>query len=109
MAKYYGEIGFIETVETTPGVWSEVVGHKDNYYGDTIELNSRWGSADKRNDDLEISNRISILGDPYAFENFAHIKYAAWMGAKWKVTAVSVEYPRLVLTLGGVYKNEEST
>jgi len=25
------------------------------------------------------------------------------MGAKWKITNVEVQYPRLILTIGGVY------
>ena len=50
-----------------------------------------------------ISNEITILADAYAFQNYQNIRYAEVMGARWKVNYVEVQYPRLRLTLGGVY------
>lgn len=106
MAKFYGKIGFIETKETAPGVWTEVSEERE-YYGDVITYSSRWAASDKENDDLELSNSISILADPYAFNNFSSMRYVEFMGTKWKVQSVSVEYPRLTIQIGGVY-NEDS-
>lgn len=104
MAKWYGEIGYGETVETSPSVWTEQITTKLNYYGDVISNNRRLQtSSDKVNDDIAITNQISILADPYAYENFHAMRYATFMGTKWKITSVDVEYPRLILTLGGVY------
>ena len=102
MAKFYGKIGFAEQVETKPGVWTpkETV---RTYYGDLIRNTRRLEGSDKVNDDINISNEISIVADPYANQNFHLIKYVEFMGAKWKVTNVDVQYPRLLLTLGGVY------
>lgn len=105
MAKYYGKIGYSVTQETVPGVWEESVTER-SYYGDLIKNARRYQSADKVNDDLSISNEISILADPYAYENFHAMKYVEFMGAKWKVTNVEVQYPRLILTAGGVYNGE---
>ena len=35
MAKFYGVIGYAETLETSPGVWTEQITER-NYYGDLI-------------------------------------------------------------------------
>lgn len=106
MAKFYGKIGYIETKETSPGVWTEVSTERD-YFGDVINRSSRWQSSqDKQNDDLQITNQISIVADPYALNNFSSMRYIEWMGALWKINSVSVEYPRLTLEIGGVYNED---
>lgn len=102
MAKFYGAIGFVDLVETAPGVYSEeTVEH--NYYGDLIRNSRRLQSTDQVNDDINISNEVSIVADPYARENFHKMRYAVFMGAKWKISNIEVQHPRLILTLGGVY------
>ena len=107
MAKWYGEIGFAETVETKPGVWVEQI-TKRNYYGDVTRDSRRLQTADKLNDNINISNQISIISDPYANENFHSMRYALYMGTRWKITDIEVQYPRLNLTLGGVWNGESS-
>ena len=102
MAKWFGKIGYATTAETAPGVWEESITVRE-YYGDIIRNSRRLQSGDKVNDDLNISNQLSIVSDPYGNENFHAMRYAEFMGAKWKVTDVEVQYPRLLLTLGGVY------
>lgn len=105
MAKFYGKIGYITTEETKPGVWNETVVEK-NCYGDLVRNIRRWESANKVNDDLNINNEVSIVADPYARNNFHSMKYIEFMGAKWKVTSVEVQYPRLILSIGGVYNGD---
>ncbi len=102
MAKWFGKIGYAETVETNPGVWKEQITTRD-YYGDLTRNTRRLQSADKVNDDLNISNELSIVSDPYAINNFHSMRYAEFMGAKWKISNIEVSYPRLILTLGGLY------
>ena len=102
MAKFYGVIGYAETVETTPGVWEEQILER-TYYGDLIRNTRRLDAKNRLNDDINIANEISILADPYANENFHAMRYIEFMGAKWKITNVEVRYPRLILTAGGVY------
>lgn len=104
MAKFYGQIGFVQTVENPPesGIWEQQVTER-NYYGDVNKAVRRWESAQKVNDDINVSNEISILSDPYVTQNITWIKYVLWNGAKWKVSSVEVQYPRLILSLGGVY------
>lgn len=105
MSKYYGTIGYAETTETAPDVWQDVVVERD-YFGDVIKDTRKWVGTEHLNDNLNISNRISILADPYAYNNFHSIKYATFMGTKWKVSHVEVSYPRLILDLGGVYNEQ---
>ena len=103
MAKWFGKIGFnVGTQETGPSGYTEDIQERQ-YYGDVIRNSRRLQTTDKVNDDLEISNELSIVADPYAMENFHMMRYAEFMGAKWKIESVEVQYPRLVLTLGGVY------
>ena len=33
------------------------------------------------------------------------MRYVEFMGAKWKISSVEVQYPRLILTVGGVYND----
>lgn len=102
MAKWYGKIGFGVTDEIESGVWDEIITER-NYYGDVIRNNRRLQTADKINDDINVGNEISIIADPYAIQHFYAMKYAEFMGAKWKITNVDVQYPRLILSLGGLY------
>jgi hypothetical protein len=104
MAKFFGKIGFAETVETAPGsgVWIEQITERD-YYGDLGRNTRRLQSSEGLNDDINISNELSIVSDPFARENFHSMRYVEFMGAKWKVSTVEVQYPRLILTLGGLY------
>lgn len=102
MAKFYGAIGFAEPVEGAPGAWKEKITER-SYYGELVRNTRRLQSTDNVNDDINISNEISIVADPYANQNFHMIRYAWFMGTRWKVTNAEVKYPRLILTLGGVY------
>lgn len=105
MAKFYGKIGYANTVETKPGVYEEQIVER-SYYGDLIRNTRRLQSADQVNDDINISNEISIVADPYATNNFHTMRYAVFMGTKWKISNIEVSYPRLILTLGGVYNGQ---
>jgi hypothetical protein len=102
MAKWFGTIGYAALVETSPGVWEEQIEERA-YYGDVIRNSRRLQSTEHLNDDINVSNEISIIADPYAINNFHSMRYVEFMGAKWKVSNVDVQYPRLKLTLGGLY------
>lgn len=106
MAKFYGKIGYIDSVESEPGYWEEKPVERE-YYGDITRNTSRYQNGGQVNEDIVINNILSIVADPYANENFRHMRYVEWMGAKWKISNVEVQYPRLLLTLGGVYHEYE--
>ena len=96
MAKFYGVIGYAVTEETKPGVWAEKIIER-MYYGDLTRNTRRLQSAEQLNDNINVAN-----------ENFHSMRYVEFMGAKWKVTSVEVQYPRLILTMGGVYNGEQA-
>ena len=104
MSKWFGKIGYADAVETSPGVWEEQITVRE-YYGDLTRNTRRLQTADKVNDDININNELRIVSDPYAMDHFHSMRYAEFMGAKWKITNVEVQYPRLILTLGGLYTN----
>ena len=105
MAKFYGVVGYVDTQETAPGVYTEVATAR-KYYGDVLKNVKRYVSSEYLNDNLTVNNSISIMADAYAYDNFFAIRYVNWMGANWKVTDVEVQRPRLILSLGEVYNGK---
>ena len=107
MAKYYGKIGYAESRMTALDVYEDTITER-SYTGEILQNIRRWETGEHLNDDLNVSNRISIIADPYAYQHLGSIKYVTWMNIKWKVKSVEVQEPhRLVLTIGGIY-NEQS-
>ena len=102
MAKFYGSVGYAVMMEKAPGVWVERI-KEYIYYGDLTRNTRRLQSSETLNEDINVANEISIVADPFAYQNFHLMRYVAFMGTKWKVTNVEVHYPRLILTIGGVY------
>lgn len=102
MAKFYGKIGYIKTVEIEPGVWQEQSIERD-YYGDIVRNTSRYQQSTNINDNIDLNNTFSIISDPFASENFQHMRYIVYMDTKWKISNVEVQYPRLLISTGGVY------
>lgn len=102
--RYYGKIGYFDTVETKPGLFEQELIFR-TYKGDVLR-NTKRNQLNSVNDDITISNSISIVADPYARDHFFQIKCVEWQGALWEVTSVDVQFPRLVLELGGVYHED---
>lgn len=102
MAKFQGIIGYIETQETSPGVYQPVITERP-YKGDVIRNIQKWEEVEQRNANFTINNRFTIVADAYAYENFPNIRYIQWMGTKWAVNSIEVQRPRLILTVRGVY------
>jgi len=100
--RFHGVIGYGGTVETAPGVWDDVITEL-NYRGDVVRNTRRYSEGESVNDDLSVSNSISVVADDYALNHFFEIRYVRWAGTLWKVLTVEVERPRLILRLGGVY------
>ena len=109
MAKFCGVIGYGSTTKTSPGVFKELIVEK-TVYGDLIKNSRRLITSEKINDDVSVNNQISIIADPYAKQNFHSIKYVKFLDTawKWKVIDVEVQYPRLILTLGGEYNGQQA-
>ena len=107
MARFYGAIGFMETVETRKGVYVEKITER-NYFGEVTRDTYKFQTAnEQKNDNLNISNDFSIVSDKYAMSNIPGIRYVTYMGAKWKVNNVEVKFPRLILHVSDIYNGEE--
>lgn len=107
--KFHGIIGFWkEDIEVSPGVYKPGIIEKI-YVGDVYRDIRKFQNSDTQNDIFTVNNRISILGDFYAHENWPSIRYVNWNGIKWKVNSVEVNYPRLTLEIGGVYNDTNTT
>lgn len=102
MTKFCGKIGFINSEETSPGVWTPVVTEK-SYTGDIVRNNVRWDQSQNLNDDLNITQSISVVADSFLYDNIGIMAYVLWMGTKWKISSIEIERPRVTLNIGGVY------
>lgn len=101
--RYYGKIGYSVSVETAADVYKDVI--QEYYYsGDVVRNYLRDQEKQSSTvDDISLSNQFSIVADPFAYSHFSSIKYLEWLGQKWKVTGVEIAYPRLLLTIGGLW------
>ena len=102
MTRFYGKVGFVETVETDTGVFSE----KETirfYRGDLNREGRRWDNSSTVNDEFVITNYISIIADAFAYENFSAMRWVEWLGKKWKINSAEVNSPRITLTIAGLY------
>lgn len=102
MTRYYGELGYADLVETSPGVWEEVFTERP-YFGDVTRMSRLLRESQGVNDNVVISNTISVVADAYAYEHIHALRYARMEGAKWRIQTVEVHRPRLILYLGEVY------
>lgn len=108
MGKYYGKVGFAVPTEPSSGVIVEKIFGRE-YFGDVIKFGRRLQTGGSLNDNLVITNTISVYADPYITDNIEAIRCAEYMGKMWKVDSIDVDYPRITLTLGGIYNGTPST
>ena len=102
MNRWYGKVGYIETVEIEPGIWEEKETIR-SYYGELVRNSSKFRVSGDVNDDKDVSVELSIVADPYSSLHFHAIRYVEFGGTKWKVNTVEPKRPRLILSLGGEY------
>lgn len=102
MAKWYGNIGFASFVEIAPGIRPETITERP-YFGDVIRNTRSLQGSGEINDNVVVNNQISVVADPYATDHIYDMRYVEWLGSHWKVSSVDVQYPRLILSLGGLY------
>ena len=102
MSRFFGTVGFAQITESEPGLCVEKIIER-KYSGDLLQMSRLLQSTEHINDDMTLSVEISIVGDEFALNNFGLIRYVALGGVKWKVSKVNPQFPRLILTVGGVY------
>lgn len=104
MTKWHGIIGFNMTIEDPEGsgIWRSHITEK-HYSGQQESLRKKWETSSHVNDDININCQLSVIADPFLYQNIGFARYAEIMGTKWKITEIENQYPRMNLTLGGVY------
>lgn len=102
MAKYAGKVGFAEQVESSPGVWTDKIVER-KMRGDVIGSSSSFRPGESTNEDITLGHRLSLMGNPYAYENFTGLRYITYLGVKWRITGVEIQKPRIIVTVGGTY------
>ena len=112
MAKWAGIIGFAQQKEqiiddVPSGVWVEEIIQR-KYSGDLIKNKIVTQNSNAINDSMNISNQISLIADPYALKNFTTMRYLTFMGSKWKIRDVDVEFPRIILTIGDMFNETKN-
>lgn len=108
MSKYSGLIGYSVTSETSRGIWESTIVEKV-YYGDVMSLRNVVFGRETISGNTEIRNQISIIADPYAINNFQNARYITWHGSKWSISSIEVQYPRLIIQIGGIYNENTSS
>lgn len=112
MAKFCGKIGYAETVEVEPGIWDTKKIVERECCGDLIKNLSKHEPSGDVNDDINIANEVNIVADPYATEHVFAMRYIKFdipqIGGAWKISSADVSYPKIILTLGGVYNGEQA-
>lgn len=102
MAKFSGKIGYAIQVESKPGVWTNQIVEK-SYRGDFVLKQQRWETTEAVNNNLTLDNSVSIIADPYAYTNLGFMKYIIIGGKKWKISSLTINRPRIVIQIGGIY------
>lgn len=108
MARFSGKIGYVTHEETSPGVWTESIVERQ-YYGDLTRHSRRWESGDSVNDNIVFSQDISIVADPYLYDNANNMRYVTFRGIKWRITKFEIDYPRVRITTGEEYHGDQTT
>lgn len=103
MAKFHDVIGYADaTTEKAAGVFTDDI-VEYSYYGDVVRDSRQLDGSQTVNADLTVGVSISIVADEYAVEHIFAMRYVKWAGSLWVVSDVTVQRPRLILRLGGVY------
>lgn len=104
MAKFSGKIGFVVTNETpeNSGIYLPTTVER-KYFGDILTHRTRYEPGEGTNSDIQLNTEISVVADSFAERNLGFMRYVTLHGTKWAITAARITYPRINLTIGGVY------
>lgn len=107
MRRFVGKVGYAANVNRGAGIYVEEFTARV-YMGDVIRNEVQVSNGEKINDDISTGTSISIVADGFALNHFKTIRYAEWAGETFKVEGVTLNHPRLVLRLGGVYNGPKA-
>lgn len=102
MARFHGLIGFVQTKETSPGVFveDEIARY---YFGDVKRYGYRWDHGYGINDHPVVTNYIEIIADDFSIKNVGYMRWIEWNGVKWSINSAEINRPRITITFAGVY------
>ena len=101
MTRFFGAVGYAKSTRVD-GIVEEVITERE-YYGDELRLSRFFQDSKDILGEIKQQSRISVLADAYALGNYEDIRYVVKAGTPWTVDTVSVERPRLIMTLSDKY------
>lgn len=102
MANCLIQIGFVKTIEIEPGVW-ENQSYERSYVCRVLSNSYKWSREEKITEDLSLSNRFSVVCDATLQKDCGYMKYIVYLGNKWTVNTIKMNFPRLEISVGGLY------
>ena len=103
--KCSAKIGYARTVETSPGVYEEIIIEKQ-YYGDVVRNTAQIIDSNTINSSIKLNNSISVLCNNYMSDNLGCIRYLTFKKSKWKVSSIEIKDNRIIFTLGDLYNEQ---
>ena len=101
--RWFGKIGFGVEVNKGHGLWEKDIVERQ-YYGFLTRSRQRnQYNQTSTNAEITLDNELEIVADKWASVHVHDMIYAEIAGAKWNITNVEEHYPRLFLSVGGVY------
>lgn len=100
--RYVGNLGFADTVETSPGIFEEQI--TSRRYRGTVTINAhRVTMEDTVNGQIKTGAMLSIMADKVLLTRAYDVRWIEYAGVKWKPSYVDIHHPRVMFTLGERY------
>ena len=84
-----------------PTIWNPQIEER-SYRGEMFR-NKYSNRPAGDHDDVTLTSKIRVLLNPFLQQNYGRIKYVDILGCKWTVTSVEIQYPGVIMEIGGVY------
>lgn len=95
-------IGFAESVETAPSVYTEEVVER-KITCDVTEDAAKFNASNQSNTDVDLGLKFEIFGDANSRTDYFKIRYVVYRGVKWRVESAAPVYRHIVLRVRGIY------
>ena len=104
MGKLACKIGFGINTEIEPDIWDDKIIERP-YHGDIVRNARRFEQQTSLSGGVQFNNQYSIVGDSFLFEHLSDIRYIWYKNQRWTMV-VEEAYPRINVTLGGLYNGK---
>lgn len=111
MSKFSGTLAIVNEFADDTGIWQREV-QKYPIAGDFYQDNTARLTGEKINEDLSFSMRFSFLASPNLMTILSEDSqaitplYIEYLGLKLKVNSMTFQWPRLILTVSGVWTGD---